>query len=510
MEKDPISRNNTNAEDVFATTILHYDQLSDRDKKLYIQDLLEVCGNKHWLLEINLDKLKDVLYWSTRHDSLAVVIMDELKLKCIKYHKAYLWDTHKKCYSEKRMDGKWINEHGMSFRYTSRIFNEKEPICIIEGVHDLITLELLRVNYLCLESAQVTLSQDWTMKTFFRHKSVVWLGDNDEAGEQCYNKNTKMIRDFANELKRMFWIDLECDYQCSFKDISDFVCSFEDESTPEEDFVKYTEKIRKIIFKGFLARILMLNSIKPDVYKYFQPTDSTMYPLPYATPVIVYGKGSVGKTTLMLHYAIELALSDSEKRMFLWLKENLNSPTADHIRNIIKWKYPNKENEILAKLAKKVVIVDQRTHSFSFLTTSKYSKKPYPPRDFYKLQDELKDFDFLVFDPLVYFAEDLDLNRNNHFSSFFYEMKEWAVEDNKCIIFLHRQNKTEKVGNQYSRLLDENPIFNPVNLIFHVDSVSYDHIRVRVVKNNIGFGHQENSPYSQKDIMDGRDVKIHK
>ena len=107
------------------------------------------------------------------------------------------------------------------------------------------------------------------------------------------------------------------------------------------------------------------------------------------------------------------------------------------------------------------------------------------------------------------FAEDLDLNSNGHFNKFFGEMKTWAMEENKCIIFLHRQNKTEKVGNKSGRFLDENPIFNPVNLIFHVDSVSYDHIRVRVVKNNIDFGQQENSPYSLKD-MHGRDVKIHK
>ena len=475
----------SSSEDVFATTILHYDQLSDHNKELYMNQLLEISKNRKWLLSVNLDTLTSVVYWSTRHDSLAVIVMDGVNLKCIKYYKAYKWDVSKKCYSEDRMDGKWINEHGMSFGYTSHIFDDTEPICIIEGVHDLITLELLHINYLCLESAQVTLPYNRIMKKFFHFKNVFWLGDNDQPGTECYNRNKKTVRDFSGEFKRRRWLDLECEYDLDFKDISDFVCHFEDKYTPEEDFVTYAEKIRSILFKGFRIKHREPKSIIPDVYQYFQPGDTSMYPLPFGVPVIFYGRGSVGKTTLMLHYAIELAKSSEDKKIFLWLRENMNSQTITFVKDIIKWKYP-KEVDLFDRFNDKVRIADDYYKHFSLLTCNHATRTVYPPAAFYKMKEEMRMYDIVVFDSLANFAEDLEINNNSHFNRFFGEMQTWAMEENKCLIFLHHQTKSKDVANRADRVMGASAIVNHARVVFHVGGSEGGNVIVTIDKENIG------------------------
>ena len=44
--------------------LLPYDQLSDRNKDKYMEQLLEVCKYKRWLM-FNFDTLKEILFWST-------------------------------------------------------------------------------------------------------------------------------------------------------------------------------------------------------------------------------------------------------------------------------------------------------------------------------------------------------------------------------------------------------------------------------------------------------------
>jgi hypothetical protein len=477
----------SSGEDIFATTILHYDQLSDRNKEAYMKQLLEISNNRQWLVQNNFDTVKDVVYWSTRHDSLAIVIMDGVNLKCIKYYRAYKWDASKKCYSEERMDGKWINEHGMSFGYTSHIFDGTEPICIIEGVHDLITLTLLRINYLCLESAQTILPDTPFIRVMLKQKRILWLGDNDEPGAQCYAKNIKLIKDNCLTYKRLYWKNIEDEYVTIFKDISDFVCYFEDKSTPKEDFMMYVEKIRSILFKNFFTEIVHAKVVTTEDYNFFQPDDSSMYPLPFNMPILFYGKGSVGKTTLMLHYALELAKSNSDKKMFLWLRENPVSQTVNFAKSIIKWKYPNEDfDEIYDKFDKKVFFAHDQWRHFSLLTLNRMTRNAYAPAEFYKLRDKLKEYDILVFDPLSSFAEDLDLNNNSHFNRFFGEMQTWAIEENKCIVFLHHQTKANDVENRADRIMGASAIANHVRLAFHVGSAGSGNATVTIDKDNIG------------------------
>jgi len=485
----------------------HY-QLSEKNKDEYMNQLLEVCKYRRWLM-YNFDSVKEILFWSTRHDSIAVVISKDNNIKCVKYYKTYKYDSVKKRYSDIRTDGKWINEAGMSFGYTYKVFNEEDPVCVVEGVHDLITMELLNWNYICLESAQTTLENNRELRRLIEKRKVLWVGDNDEPGKQSYKKNKNVLQYESYEMNKLEWKELENKYDIDFKDISDFVCSFEDDSTIEDDFYKYTKHLRTYLFSSFAEEIVTLDLRKDlgEDIEYLTPTDKMLYSLPFGYPVIFYGRGAAGKTTLMVHYTIEVMLN-TNKRVFLWLSEDTNNRISRNFMNTLNWKYPDKKDYLLSELAKRTTLASGNMVPVSLIGIG-LNRQPKLTADYYSVRKKLKDYDFIVFDPLSWFIAESDMSNNTYMSFFFRNMRQWAVEENKCIIFLHHQNKTEKVGNQSGRFLVENPIFNQANLIYHVESSIDNHIRVRVVKNGIYFGFKENDPYPIEDI-NAIDVKIHK
>ena len=424
--------------------LLPYDQLSDRNKDKYMEQLLEVCKYKRWLM-FNFDTLKEILFWSTRHDSIAVVITKDNNIQCVKYYKTYKYDSVKKRYSDKRTDGKWINEAGMSFGYTYKIFNEEDPVCVVEGVHDLITMELLNWNYICLESAQSTLENNRELRRFVGTKKILWLGDNDEPGRQSYERNKNVLRYKSYELQKLNWEELEDKYDVDFKDISDFVCSFEDESNIEDDFYKHTKHLRTYVFSSFANEIIYLDLRKDlgEDIEYLTPTDRTLYSLPFGYPVIFYGRGASGKTTLMIHYAIEVMLNTTNKRVFLWLSEDTNTRIVRNFTNIINWKYPDKKDYLATELARRTTLATDNMVPVSLVSVG-INKEPKLTADYYSVRKKLKDYDVIVFDPLDAFAG-FDWKNNALTNTFLKEIYFWSSNENKCLIFLHNSDSVRNI-----------------------------------------------------------------
>ena len=460
--------------DLCSYELVPYDQLSDRNKEEYKKQLLEVCMYNTWLLH-NFDSVKEFIFWSTRHDSIAVVISKDNSVECVMYYKP-----------DERTDGKWINEAGMSFGYTYKIFNEDDPVCVVVGVHNLIIMELLNINYICLESAQTTLENKRELRRLIENRKVLWIGNNDKAGKQSYEKNKNVFRHWDYQVQKLDWEKLEDEYDVDLKDISDFVYLFPDTSSVEEDFFKYTKQLRFQLFKSFTNEMVALDLTKSfgEDIEYLTPTDRTLYSLPFGYPIIFFGRDAFSKTTLMLHYTLEVMLN-TDKRVFLWLSEDTNSQIIRSLRNIINWKYPDKKDYLASELLKRAALATDEMLPVSFITVS-YNGQPKLTADYYSVRKKFKNYDFIVFDPLTWFIAESDMNNNTYMSFFFRTMHQWAVEEKKCLIFLHYQNKAKDVEDGMDRVMGASSIVNSVRLVFRVfKDVDMGFARLRIEKDNL-------------------------
>ena len=400
----------------------------------------------------------------------------------------------------------------MSFGYTYKVFNDDDPVCVVEGVHDLITMELLNWNYICLESAQSSIEINWELILFLEKRKVLWLGDNDEAGKLSYKKNFYAIKRCALDVKKLDWLDVECVYKLDFKDISDFVCSFEDESNIEDDFYKHTKHLRTYLFSSFANEIVHLDLRKDlgEDIEYLTPTDKMLYSLPFGYPVIFYGRGASGKTTLMIHYAIEVMLN-TNKRVFLWLSEDTNNRISRNFINTINWKYPDKKDYLLSELAKRTDLATGDMVPVSLIGVG-LNKQPKLTADYYSVRKKLKDYDFIVFDPLSWFIAESDMNNNTYMSFFFRNMRQWAVEENKCIIFLHHQTKSKDVEEGMDRVMGASSIVNNVRLVFRVSKdaqAGMGFANLKIEKDNLNILYKDEG-FVDLSTYTGRPVELYR
>lgn len=157
-------------------------------------------------------------------------------------------------------------------------------------------------------------------------------------------------------------------------------------------------------------------------------------PIPQGTITIISSLGGVGKTWLVIQMALRFILENQDKKVFLWLSEDLESIIKNRMKSIC--------GDILSTSLdtrfKNITTTD--TAPLSFLQREngvyKISEK------FEQLKTELKDFDLVVFDPLLAFYG-ADENDNSQARVFMQSFMNWARETNKSIIFLHHSNKSD-------------------------------------------------------------------
>lgn len=212
-------------------------------------------------------------------------------------------------------------------------------------------------------------------------------------------------------------------------------------------------------------------------------------PIPLGTITIISAQGGTGKTWIVVQVALRFILENLNKKVFLWLSEDLES--------IVKHRMNSVCSDILdTKL-------DDR---FKNITTTDTAPQPLLERDkgvykmsyrFEQLKAELKDYDLIVLDPLLAFYG-ADENDNSQARIFMQPFMNWCKETNKSVVFLHHSNKPTG-DNILSKtrgagaFVDASRVCYEVSKVYQKDKKSLDldlnslHLRdIKLSKDNYG------------------------
>ena len=197
-------------------------------------------------------------------------------------------------------------------------------------------------------------------------------------------------------------------------------------------------------------------------------------PIPLGTITIISAQGGTGKTWIVVQVALRFILENPNKKVFLWLSEDLES--------IVKHRMNSVCSDILdTKL-------DDR---FKNITTTDTAPQPLLERDkgvykmsyrFEQLKVELKDYDLIVLDPLLAFYG-ADENDNSQARLFMQPFMNWCKETNKSVVFLHHSNKGDNSSTRGAgAFVDASRVCYEVNKVYQKDKKSLDlnslHLRV--------------------------------
>ncbi len=206
-------------------------------------------------------------------------------------------------------------------------------------------------------------------------------------------------------------------------------------------------------------------------------------PIPLGTITIISALGGTGKTWIVVQVALRFILENPNKKVFLWLSEDLES--------IVKHRMNSVCSDILdTKL-------DDR---FKYIHTTDTAPQALLERDkgvykmsyrFEQLKAELKEYDLIVFDPLLAFYG-ADENDNSQARLFMQPFMNWCKETNKSVLFLHHSNKGDNSSTRGAgAFVDASRVCYEVNKIYQKDKKSLDlnslHLRdIKLSKDNYG------------------------
>lgn len=206
-------------------------------------------------------------------------------------------------------------------------------------------------------------------------------------------------------------------------------------------------------------------------------------PIPLGTITIISAQGGTGKTWIVVQVSLRFILENPNKKVFLWLSEDLES--------IVKHRMNSVCSDILdTKL-------DDR---FKYIHTTDTAPQALLERDkgvykmsyrFEQLKAELKDYDLIVFDPLLAFYG-ADENDNSQARLFMQPFMNWCKETNKSVLFLHHSNKGDNSSTRGAgAFVDASRVCYEVNKVYQKDKKSLDlnslHLRdIKLSKDNYG------------------------
>jgi|GEM_PF-715286 len=149
-------------------------------------------------------------------------------------------------------------------------------------------------------------------------------------------------------------------------------------------------------------------------------------PIPRGTVTILAAPGGTGKSWAALQMAIRHNTQTSLS-CALWLSEDPLSEIKARANTIC--------DELVAAKAdmKNIRIVSANP-------TPLMTQKKFSYADFFKIKKAFKEYDLIVFDPLLAMYGS-DENDNSQARIFMQPFMDWARETNKCIVFLHHSKK---------------------------------------------------------------------
>ena len=166
-------------------------------------------------------------------------------------------------------------------------------------------------------------------------------------------------------------------------------------------------------------------------------------PVPKKAVTLLSAKGGSGKSWLVLQMALRYINEQPNKKVFAWLSEDPLFATKNRAIKII--------NKILIndKSTKFYDISHPNYKNFKYLGSEtrpfhiiEYDfKRKQINNLFFKLKNTLKDFEFIILDPLIAFFGG-DENNNSQAREFMNLLTEWADKENKAILVVHHNNKS--------------------------------------------------------------------
>ena len=210
-------------------------------------------------------------------------------------------------------------------------------------------------------------------------------------------------------------------------------------------------------------------------------------PIPKGTITMISAPGGTGKTWLIVQLALRFILENPNKKVFLWLSEDLESiikhRMSDICESILNVNLDNRFINIHTSDSFPTPLIERSKG------TSKMSSR------FNQIKAELKDYDLVVFDPLLAFYGG-DENDNSEARIFMQPFMNWAKNTNKSIIFLHHsaksivQNSSNK-SRGAGAFVDASRVCYEMNKIYKKDNQTLEntksHLRdIKLSKDNYG------------------------
>ena len=210
-------------------------------------------------------------------------------------------------------------------------------------------------------------------------------------------------------------------------------------------------------------------------------------PIPKGTITMISAPGGTGKTWLIVQLALRFILENPNKKVFLWLSEDLESIIKNRMSDIC--------NSILDESVDNRFINIHTTDSFPAPLIERAKGTSKMSSRFNQIKAELKDYDLVVFDPLLAFYGG-DENDNSEARIFMQPFMNWAKNTNKSVVFLHHSTKSiTQNSNNKSRgagaFVDAARVCYEMNKIYKKDNQTLEstksHLRdIKLSKDNYG------------------------
>jgi replicative DNA helicase len=169
-------------------------------------------------------------------------------------------------------------------------------------------------------------------------------------------------------------------------------------------------------------------------------------PIPKKAVTLLSAKGGSGKSWLVLQLALKF-INQTGKKVFAWLSEDPDFATKKRAEKILNEILINHNDtkyfDINHSIYNNFCYLGSETRPFHLIEYNYKDKKINPL--FYKLKHTLREFDFIILDPLIAFFGG-DENNNSQAREFMNLLTEWADKEDKAILVVHHNNKSVTGG----------------------------------------------------------------